>query len=229
MDLIFIVPARGGSKRLKRKNIRDLAGKTLLAHTAEAIVESGVSGTVLLTTDDVEIAEEGRRLGWSVPFLRPPELATDTAKSENAVLHALDWQRDANSGSDPEVMVLLQPTTPLRGGKCIRDAIEMLHEDPTADGVISMTSVHLSAAHFYSMESDGTARPISEKTETPVFYPNGAVYAIRTAAFRKRVSFYSGKTIILPMSPWRSIDINTPDDWEAAEALLSQQADPSTL
>ncbi len=229
MDLLFIVPARGGSKRLPRKNIRGLAGKTLLAHTDTAIADSRVSGTVLLTTDSDEIAEEGRRLGWTVPFLRPPELATDTAKSETAVLHALDWHRDANDGRDPDMMVLLQPTSPLRGGQCIRDAVDLLQEDPATDGVVSMTQIHLPAAHFYIMADDGTAHPVSTRNDAPVYYPNGAVYAVRTASFRHRRSFYGGRTKILPMPVWRSIDIDTQDDWDTAEALLARRTTPPIL
>lgn len=224
MNLIFIVPARGGSKRLPRKNIRELAGKTLLGHTASAIAESGLAGPVVLTTDDAGIAEEGRRLGWTVPFLRPPELATDTASTESAVFHVLDWHRDTHGGRDPDALVLLQPTSPLRGGACIRDAVDMLLEDPSADGAVSMTSVHLPPAHFYTMESDGTASPLSQRHDAPVYYPNGAVYAVRTASFRERETFYGGKTKILPMPAWRSIDIDTQEDWDIAEALLIRQS-----
>lgn len=224
MDLIYIVPARGGSKRLARKNIRPLDGKSLLAHTAQAVEAAGLAGDVLLTTDDEEIAAEGRRLGWLVPFLRPSELATDTASSMDVILHALDWVKAENGGADPEITVLLQPTSPLRGAKCIRDAVDLLQAKPECDSVVGMTPVHLPPQHFYTQGEDGTAIPLAARGEAPVYHPNGAVYAMRTDRLRQRRTFYTDGTVILPMPASQGIDIDTADDWDLAEAILQHRA-----
>ena len=219
-DLLFLVPARGGSKRLPGKNLRVLAGRTLLAHTQEAIAESGVSGPVLLTTDDEEIAAEGRRLGWMVPFLRPAALAADASPTEDAVLHALDWYAESRGGTDPDCVVLLQPTSPLRGGKCISDAVDLLSGRPDGDSVVSMTALHVPANYVYRISSDGAAESTSSETAGPVYYPNGAVYVTRTEALRREHSVYAGKTLVLPMERNRAVDIDTIEDWRLAEAML---------
>jgi CMP-N,N'-diacetyllegionaminic acid synthase len=224
MDLIYIVPARGGSKRLARKNIRPLAGKSLLEHTAQAVAQTGLSGTVLLTTDDAEMAAEGKRLGWQVPFLRPSALATDTASTMDVVLHALDWVKAENGGDDPTITVLLQPTSPLRGADCIRDAVELLKARQDCDSVVGMAASHLPQQHFYTMDEDGTATPIAARGATPVYYPNGAIYAMRTEKLRHCRTFFTDRTVILPMPPAQSVDIDTIDDWDLAEAILEHQA-----
>ena len=112
LRLLAIVPARGGSKRLPRKNVLLLGGKPLIAWTIDAARDSGCFVDVLVSTDDAEIADRARAHGALVPWLRPPEFATDTARSIDVVLHALDWyerERGAVAG-----MMLLQPTSPFR-------------------------------------------------------------------------------------------------------------------
>ena len=100
-NILIVIPARGGSKRIPNKNLRPLAGRSLIAHTLEAIGGSGVSAPVILTTDSEAIADEGRRLGLQVPFLRPAHMADDTSPTVSAVLHSLDWFCD-DSGAAPD-------------------------------------------------------------------------------------------------------------------------------
>ena len=101
LPLLILVPARGGAKRLPGKNLKQLGGKSLIAHTADAIAQSGLEAPVVLSTDDPAIAEEGRRLGIQVPFRRPDELSGDAASTAGVVLHALDWFQAA-SGAAPQ-------------------------------------------------------------------------------------------------------------------------------
>ena len=119
--VLALVPARGGSKGIPDKNIRPLAGRTLLEYAARVSEESGVVDRIILSTDSERIAEEGRRVGLEVPFLRPSELAQDDTPMLPVIEHAVDFV--AREGWDPEIIVLLQPTSPLRTPAHIRTAI----------------------------------------------------------------------------------------------------------
>jgi CMP-N-acetylneuraminic acid synthetase len=225
-ELLIIVPARGGSKRLPQKNLRPLAGKSLLAHTAEAIAGAGLGAPVLLSTDDDAIAAEGRRLDWLVPFRRPAELATDAAPTVAAVLHALDWFR-AEKGSDPGAVMILQPTSPFRGAACLNAALAALARRPDIDSVIAMTALHLPPARIFAAEADGTARPLgADDGRKPLYAPNGAVYLVRTHALRREGTVYAGAILPLVLEGARTIDVDTAEDWRLAEAALAAGLPP---
>jgi len=227
-DLLIIVPARGGSTRLPQKNLRALAGKSLLAHTAEAIAGAGLGAPVLLTTDDDAIAAEGRRLGWLVPFRRPAELATDKATTVAAVLHALDWSR-AEKGRDPAAVMVLQPTSPFRGAACLKAAMAALARRPDIDSVIAMTAMHLPPARLFAAGADGIAHPLgADDGRRPVYAPNGALYLIRTKALRREGTVYAGAILPLVLDGARTIDIDTPEDWRLAEAALAAGLPPES-
>jgi CMP-N,N'-diacetyllegionaminic acid synthase len=219
-DILVIVPARGGSKRLPGKNLRLLRGKSLLEFTAAAISEAALGAPVLLSTDDDAIAEEGMRLGWSVPFRRPAALASDEAATIDVILHALDF-RYAEMGSDPELVFVLQPTSPLRGGACLRAALELLKARDDADAVIGMAELRVPAARLYFAGADGVAEPISADLRRPVYAPNGAIYLGRTAAVRAKRNLYTSRLLPLLMDDIRSIDIDTATDWKLADAVLA--------
>jgi len=218
--VLVIVPARGGSKRLPGKNLRNLAGKSLLAHTADAIIEAGLDAPVLLTTEADNIAAEGERLGWQVPFRRPVSLAADDSPTIDAVLHALDWFAN-DAGGDPEQVLLLQPTSPLRGGQCLRAALDLLNARENADAVIGVMAVNIPPAHLYLVAHDGFAEPVADNKRQPVYIPNGAVYLARTIALRASRSFYVPRFLPLVMDPVNSIDIDTETEWVLAEAIFA--------
>ena len=219
---VAIVPARGGSKRLPGKNIRPLAGKVLLDYTAEFLAAGAPEMPCLLTTDDTQIAEQGKRLGWLVPFLRPAPLASDQASTEDAVLHALDWY--AENHGEPKYLMVLQPTSPFRVPSCLSEAFECLDRKPIADAVVGMMSVDEPAAGAVVVRSDGLINPIScsgIKNEGGSYArPNGAMYLVRTDVFRNVKSLYPPKTRALLMSAAQSLDIDTAEDWRAAEKHL---------
>jgi CMP-N-acetylneuraminic acid synthetase len=121
--VVGVVPARGGSKGIVKKNIRACAGRPLLAYTCDAALGSQVLDRVLLSTDDAEIAAVGRDCGLEVPFLRPASLATDTTPMVEVLTHVLDW---LNSDQEIDAIVLLQPTSPLREAHHIDEAVELL-------------------------------------------------------------------------------------------------------
>jgi CMP-N,N'-diacetyllegionaminic acid synthase len=218
--LLIIVPARGGSRRLPEKNQKLLGGKSLLAHTADAISQSALKAPVLLTTDHEPIASEGKRLGWTVPFLRPPELATDDAPTIDAILHALDWYCEHQGGHDPAAVMVLQPTSPLRGGNCLVVANKLLQSRADIDSVVAMTSIELPANHAYFCGPAGLASAVSNDGRKPIYVPNGALYLARTSAVRAARSFYMPRLLPLLIDKIRSIDIDTDTDWRLAEAAL---------
>jgi CMP-N-acetylneuraminic acid synthetase len=225
-DLLIVVPARGGSKRLPQKNLRALGGKSLLAHTAEAIAASGIAAPVLLSTDDDAIAAEARRIGWRVPFRRPAELSTDAAATVSAVLHALDWYHDEN-GNDPAAVMILQPTSPFRGGACLKAAVAALARRPDVDSVIAMTALHLPPARLFAAGDNGIAHPLgADDGRKPVYAPNGALYLVRTKALRRAGTVYAGAILPLVLEGTRAIDIDTAEDWRLAEAALAAGLPP---
>ena len=225
-DMLIVVPARGGSKRLPQKNLRPLAGKSLLAHTAAAIAGAALTAPVLLTTDDDTIAAEGRRLGWLVPFRRPAELSTDDATTLATVLHALDWFR-TEKGSDPNAVMVLQPTSPFRGAACLKSAVAALARRPDIDSVIAMTALQLPPARLFTADANGIARPLgAEDGRRPVYAPNGALYLVRTKALRRQGTVYADAILPLVLDGARAIDIDTPADWRLAEAALAAGLPP---
>lgn len=220
---LIVVPARGGSKRLPGKNLRRLGDRTLLEWTAHWIVRSELDLPVLLTTDDAAIAAEGRKLGWNVPFERPTELAQDDTTTVCTVLHALDWQKKYY-GTDPDFIVLLQVTSPLRGAACLQQGVWLLKATPDADAVVGVTRLTHGLRAIYQKADHGFLAPISEaakREHQDVFVPNGAFYAIRTAILRTDETFFPSRTTPLVMTGDCSVDIDTPYDWRVAEALLN--------
>ena len=188
-EILIVIPARGGSKRLPGKHTRMLRGHTLLERTDQAIRMSGLSAPCLLTTDDQDIATAGRNLGWMVPFLRPANLATDTASSVDAVLHAVDWFAGENGG-DPSFVMLLQTTSPLRSAAALKESVSLLADNNSLNAIVSVIRVQTSPANVYTETASGHLQPLGEPEDRwPVFAPNGALYVIRTAVLRTQRTF----------------------------------------
>ena len=223
IDAVVVVPARGGSKRLPGKNLRELGGHTLLGWTARAIAEAGLDLPVLLTTDSPEIAEAGRAVGWHVPFLRPAELATDNSPTLDAVLHLLDW-RLAQGLAEAGALILLQPTSPFRGGACLREGLDLLTSDTDTDAVVGMRRLPHDSGTLYRPGAGLKPSPVDgDHPRTDVLMPNGALYVIRPKTLRRERSFFPACTRALVMNDMQSIDIDTPHDWRTAEAALAAE------
>lgn len=216
--VLVIVPARGGSKRLPGKNIRFLAGRSLLAHTAEAIQGADGFENVILSTDDEDIATEGERLGWRVPFRRPGHLASDSATTIDAVLHALDWER-AETGKDPQFVAVLQPTSPFRGSRCLTMGLDLLKNNNEIGSVIAMTELHVPANYIFTANEAGAAEPVDASKKAKAYVPNGALYFTRVSRLRQEQSLFAKPVAPILMTPSRSVDIDTEDDWRFAECL----------
>ena len=225
--ILGIVPARGGSKGVPGKNMRSLAGRTLLDYTATAARESGVIDRVILSTDSEDIAAAGRRAGLEVPFMRPAELAQDETPMLPVVTHALDTLSASNW--TPDVVVLLQPTSPLRRAAHIRDAVRMLCETG-ADSVVSVVQVPQHLSPDYVMRLDGGvlrpflpdgSRVARRQDARPAYVRDGTVYAFRRTTLERFGTIYGDDCRPLILDADESLSIDSPADWAAAERVLA--------
>jgi len=228
MRVIGLVPARGGSKGIPRKNLRLLAGRPLLEFTAEAALRARRLERVILSTEDPEIAEAGRRCGLEVPFLRPADLAGDETPTLPVVQHALRCLEAR--GDTFDAVCLLQPTSPLRSAFDI-DACVALLEQSGADAVVTVTVVppeHNPHWVFFRSETGslylatGEATLIPRRQDLPpAFCREGSVYVTRCEIVLERNSLYGDRLLGHTVDASRSVNLDTPADWERAEALLA--------
>ncbi len=226
--LLAVIPARGGSKRLPRKNVRPLAGRPLIAWSIAAALDSGACEAVLVSTDDEEIAATAREAGASVPWLRPAALATDTAPTQDVLCHALDWYEAAYGRV--EAVVLLQPTSPLRRPGAVREAAALYLAQP-AGGRCAVVSVSPAATHpawTFRLAEDGTMQPFlgwdplrSRSQDLPAAYAlNGSIYIIPAASVREGLPPLAPGVLPFVMEEAHdSVDIDTEADWMQAQAL----------
>lgn len=226
--MLAIIPARGGSKGVPRKNLAMLAGSPMIAWTCRAALASNLIGRVVVSTDDAEIAEAARQAGVEVPFLRPAALATDEAPMIDTVLHGLGWLAD-REGYRPDAVALLQPTSPLRTATDLDAGLSILFER-SVDGVIAVTPVpsHMNPVSCYR-DSDGRLkpfladladRPLRKQDKPPAFAPNGALYAVRRHCLDHRPTLFPDKLAAYRMPAERSIDVETAFDLFVADAVL---------
>jgi CMP-N-acetylneuraminic acid synthetase len=225
--VLGLVPARAGSKGVPGKNVRPLAGHTLLDYAARASRESGVIDRLVLSTDAAEIADAGRRAGIEVPFMRPPSLAADDTPMLPVIQHALTML-DAE-GWPAEIVVLLQPTSPLRTGAHIREAVELLRASG-ADSVVTVVEVprHLSPDYVMRID-DGALKPflpegarIARRQDArPAFSREGTVYACWRQTIDRFGNIYGDRCRPLVIDAAQSLSIDSPADWDAAERRLA--------
>lgn len=221
-DVLFIVPARAGSKRLPGKNTMDIGGRTLVDRTAATLERAGYPPSrCLLTTDDPMVADQGRAAGWCVPWLRPTTLAADETATLDVILHALDWWL-AEHRREPDILVLLQLTTPFRNPAHLTEALARLATQPALDAVIGISDLHRSEATLFRAGIDGRLEPLGQPTSpAPIVTPNGALYAVRTKALRRERTFFPRASTGLLMGRIASIDIDTAEDMALARAIAA--------
>jgi N-acylneuraminate cytidylyltransferase len=226
---VAIVPARGGSKSIPRKNIRPLAGAPLLAYSIEAGLKARLVDRVIVSTDDEEIAAIARDWGADVPFLRPAALAGDATTDLPVFQHALDWL-EANAGSLPEVVVQLRPTSPVRPVDCVDAAIELLRSDGTIDSVRGVVPSGQNPYKMWRLLADGSMTPLltdvaegynQPRQELPqTYWQTGHVDAIRTRVIRQQASMSGSSIRPLVIDAAYTCDIDTEADFQRAEGLL---------
>ncbi|HXG87681.1 MAG TPA: acylneuraminate cytidylyltransferase family protein [Vicinamibacterales bacterium] len=230
VQVLALIPARGGSKGVPGKNVRPLGGRGLIRYAVEAARESGVVDRIVLTTDAVDIAEAGRAAGAEVPFVRPPHLAGDDAPMLPVVEHAVAQVEAA--GWHPGIVLLLQPTSPLRRGQHLADAVRTLQETG-ADSVVSVVALPLHLSPDYVMRIDGGrltnfldhgARVMRRQDARPAYVRDGTVYCFRRETLTRHGNLYGADCRPLLIAAEESLTIDTPDDWSEAERRLALRA-----
>lgn len=227
MTPLIIIPARGGSKGIPKKNIVELAGRPLIDYTIQAALKVAPVDHIILSTDSEEIVTVAERCGLPVAYRRPAALATDTAGSREVILDAMDWAD--NQGIRYDATVLLQPTSPLRVAEDILGA--MSKYTPDIDMVVSVAEARCNP-YYNCFETDETGYLKISKGEgqytrrqdvPPVYEYNGAVYVINPQSIRKMTLGGFPRRIPYLMPAERSIDIDAPVDLLVAEHLLVKE------
>ena len=232
MNVLGVITARGGSRAIPGKNLKLLGGKPLITYTIDAARESGVFDRTIVSTDDVAIADAARALGCDLPFVRPATLAADDTPHLAVMEHAVGALRD--EGYDPDAVMVLQPTSPLRRAGDIRAAVDLL-ASTAADSVVSVSAVpaHYNPMRTLRLDASGfatlfvTGAPvrtrINRRQDMPEAWTmNGAVYLFRTSVlFAAHPSLYGDSTAAYVMPEPYGISIDDVTDWEHAERTLA--------
>jgi len=224
--LLIVVPARAGSKGLPRKNLLRLGGMPLLAWTARAIETAGLDARAILSTEDAEIAEVGRAAGLETPFVRPSSLARDETPMADVVEHAVSWM-EREGGYPVSAIMLLQPTSPFRRACRLREAVTMLAE-PGTDAVIGVDTIFRSPSLLFREDAAGILQPLGpwegrllRQDIPPLLTPNGTIYLTSRDSFRRTRRLFPERLRGLSTSRVEAIDIDTPEDWELATAVVA--------
>ena len=228
MTPLIIIPARGGSKGIPHKNIKLLNGKPLICYSIDVARQITADSNICVTSDDEAIISIVEQYGLKVPFVRPAELATDTASSNDVLVHALNYYESI--GRSVEVIILLQPTSPFRKASFIEEAIELYH--PDLDMVVSVKEA--SANPYYNCFEENqngllslsktTNRPIIRRQDAPkVWEYNGSIYVINPTSLRQKgmQHFTAVRKYVMP--ELYSLDLDNPLDWKMAELLLTEK------
>jgi pseudaminic acid cytidylyltransferase len=221
---VAIIPARGGSKRIPRKNIREFCGKPMIAWSIEAALASNCFDQVVVSTDDEEIAEVARRYGAEVPFLRPPHLADDYAGTIPVIRHAVEALHE--QGRSFDLVCCIYATAPLISVDDLRNGLQRL-VDTSADYVFPVSSFPSPIQRAYRITEEGVLQmfhpenfSVRSQDLEPAFHDAGQFYWGKSTTWRQGLPIQTGnaRPIILPRH--RVQDLDTPEDWQRAELLF---------
>jgi YrbI family 3-deoxy-D-manno-octulosonate 8-phosphate phosphatase len=231
-EVLAIIPARGGSKGILRKNIRNFAGYPLIAWSIAAGKQSKMVTRVIVSTDDEEIASVAREYGAEVPFLRPVELAQDNTLDLPVFEQALKWLEEIEEYK-PEMVVQLRPTSPIRPPNCVDDAISILLQHPRADCVRGVVPAGQNPHKMWRiskpdgpmiplLEVPGIAEPYNAPRQIlpPIYWQTGHIDAIRASSISRKRSLTGNKIYPLLIDPRYTVDIDNLSDWEKYEAMV---------
>jgi len=225
MNCIAVIPARGGSKGIPKKNLQPLAGKPMVAHSIAAALTTPSIKRVFVSTDDAEIAAVSREYEAEV-ILRPSEISGDSATSESALLHALD-HLERTEGYLPDVIVFLQCTSPLTLAEDIEGTIQALIQNQ-ADSALSVSPFHYflwgydKGGEVVAINHDKYFRPRRQDRD-PQYVETGAVYVMRVEGFKAAKHRFFGKIAMYEMPLERRLEIDDPVDLQIAEVLMKHQ------
>lgn len=224
MKDLFLIPARGGSKGIPDKNIKLLNGRPLLYYTLDAACAVALPENICVSTDSNEIIQVVREYGMDVPLKRPDDLATDTTSTYDVIRHAIAFYEQ--NGINYDRLVLLQPTSPFRTGRHIREALDFY--EPDIDMVVSVKIAHANPYFtLFEENSDGFLAPskpggFTRRQDCPVIYEyNGAIYIMNVGSLKNGAPGNFSKIRKYVMNEKDSLDIDTNIDWIVAEAILS--------
>ena len=223
-DILVVIPARGGSKGLPGKNIKDLCGKPLIAYSIDVARAITSDENICVSTDDQKIIDTVEQYGLKVPFVRPAEYATDTATTNDVLLHAVDFYE--KQGRHFDKLLLLQPTSPLRTVDEVKEAMGLYSED--IDMVVSVTISHAPAVlcndndfGFVELVYNKNA---SGRQELPTFYEfNGAIYVINIKALKEKGLGRFNRRVKYVMSKETSVDIDDIYDFMLIETIIKSK------
>lgn len=232
--VLALIPARGGSKGLPRKNIRKLGGRPLVAWPVAAARGSKVVDRVVVSTDDVEIAAAAQAAGADTPFMRPSELASDTSSSMAVARHALETLARADERYD--YLVLLEPTSPLTEPSDVDRALATLHSARNrADAIVGVAKVEATHPVFdVFMNHNGIITPYSGKSFTSLprrqdieelYYLEGSLYCSAVNVFLDRGSFYHERTLGYLVPRWKAFEIDDLVDFFCVEAIMAHRGE----
>jgi pseudaminic acid cytidylyltransferase len=231
---LAVIPARGGSKRIPRKNIKLFGGKPMIAWSIEAAIQSGCFDRIIVSTDDAEIADVARASGAEVPFVRPPELSDDHTGTIPVIAHAIQWQND--SGPAASQVCCIYATAPFIQTEDLRRGLELL-KSSGADYAFSVTSfafpiqraIRITAEHRVAMFQPDQFNTRSQDLEE-AWHDAGQFYWGRADAWLSHKSAFSGNALPLHLPRYRVQDIDTMDDWVRAELMFMamMKASPHT-
>ena len=230
-SIVAIIPARSGSKSVPRKNIKLLAGKPLIAYSILEAKKCQYLDRIIVSTDDLEIASVAKEYGAEVPFLRPKEIAKDDTPDLPVFQHAIEWI-EKNNGSNPQIIVHLRPTSPLRRAQHIDAGIRLLRENREADSVRAVCVPSQTPFKMWHIVN-GFMEPllcteIPEAYNIPrqylpkVYWQTGSVDVVRAATIRKKNSMTGGKILPLIVEEIYSIDVDNDFDFVIVEALIAE-------
>lgn len=232
-EILALIPARGGSKGIPRKNIRSFAGYPLIAWSIAAAKQAACVTRIIVSTDDEEIAAVAREYGAETPFLRPVEFAQDQTTDLPVFEHALQWL-EANENYQPEVVIQLRPTSPIRPRDCVDSAVNILLEHVDADCVRGVVPAGQNPHKMWRfagegqpmkplLEVEGIAEPYNAPRQIlpPVYWQTGHIDAIRVSTIREKHSLTGDVIYPLMLDPRYTVDIDTLSDWAKYEALAN--------
>ena len=226
MKPLIVIPARGGSKGVPRKNIKVLGDKPLIQYTIDAAKGVFDDEFICVSTDDFEIKSVVEQLGLKVPFLRPNELASDTAGTYEVLLHAISYYE--SKGYFPDTLILLQPTSPFRTSAHIKEALKLYHE--SIDMVVSVKETKANPYYIlFEEDSNGYLKKTKEANFTrrqdcpKVWEYNGAIYIINVKALKEKTISQFTKVCKFEMDETSSHDIDTLLDWRIAEIIINDK------
>jgi CMP-N,N'-diacetyllegionaminic acid synthase len=228
--IIAIITARGGSKGLPGKNIKPLLNKPLIGWTIEQAKNCEYIDEIFVSTDCPQIKEVSEQFGAKIPVLRPEELASDTSSSMDVVEHVINYFEDQNQFFD--YIILLEPTSPLRGRHDLSKAIEQLINTPDADGITSIGEVHtehpmivekLNANNRLCSYIDNVEEITQRQQADEAYFPYGVVYAIKTKVFKEKRAFHTENIIPYFIERWQCYEIDDIYDFYCIEAILEKQ------